>query len=120
MVYCFHLTEWRDRTLGGIRCWRPMQPLARGALSMRERHWTQVRSTSSLVEAEMLRDLLHYEGISGLVQPSDASAYLGVMSPCKVLVRETDASRATAFLDAWEHGEQEQQEAVDIEDGADQ
>ena len=83
---------------------------------MQENHWTQVRTTSSQMEAAMLRDLLESEGITGLVQTSDASAYLGVMSPCRLLVRQADASRATAFLDAWEQGQQESGEAYEPED----
>jgi hypothetical protein len=54
------------------------------------------------MEADMFRDLLATEGITGLVQPSDASAYLGVMSACRVLVRQGDAERALDFLDSWE------------------
>ncbi|MDB5057326.1 MAG: putative prokaryotic signal transducing protein [Chloroflexi bacterium] len=84
---------------------------------MQENHWTQVRTTSSHMEAEMLRDLLEKEGITGLVQTSDASAYLGVMSPCRLLVRQADAARAAAFLDAWEEGQPEPNEPHEYEDG---
>jgi hypothetical protein len=83
---------------------------------MQENHWTQIRSTSSLFEADMLRDLLETEGITGLVQPSDASAYLGVMSPCRVLVRQADAIRASEFLSAWEQSGEEPDEANYLED----
>jgi hypothetical protein len=72
---------------------------------MYDSQWTQVRSTTSLMEADMLRDLLQCEGISGLVQPSDASAYLGAMSPCRLLVKADDAERARAFLDDLEHSD---------------
>jgi len=68
------------------------------------------------MEADMLRDLLEGEGINGLVQPSDASAYLGVMSPCRLMVRQEDAQRASAFLEDWEHGEQDPAEIVGLED----
>lgn len=64
--------------------------------------WTQVASTSSQLEAEMMRDLLVGEGIATLVQTSDAAAYLGVISPSKLLVRRADLDRAAAFLHAWE------------------
>lgn len=67
-------------------------------------HWIQAATASSQVEAEMLRDLLVGEGIASLVQTNDASAYLGVISQCRLMVRQTDADRAAAFLDAWESG----------------
>ena len=69
-----------------------------------EERWTQVATASSQVEAEMLRDLLLGEGIASRVQTNDASAYLGVISMCRLLVREPDVDRAAAFLDAWETG----------------
>ena len=71
---------------------------------MQHYQWAQVASTSSQFEAAMLRDLLASEGITSLVQTSDAVAYLGVISPCTVLVPEPDRDRAAAFLDAWEAG----------------
>jgi hypothetical protein len=83
---------------------------------MQENHWTQIRTTTSQMEADMFRDLLEGEGIAGLVQPSDASAYLGVMSPCRLLVRQGDAARATAFFDAWDEGQQEPGESRRFED----
>lgn len=66
--------------------------------------WTQVATAPSQVEAEMLRDLLLGEGIASMVQTNDASAYLGVISTCRLLVRRPDVDRAAAFLDAWETG----------------
>jgi Putative prokaryotic signal transducing protein len=79
--------------------------------------WTQVATTSSQVEAEMLRDLLVGEGIGSLVQTNDAAAYLGVISQCRVLVREDDLDRAAAFLDAWEASSPPGEENMDAEDG---
>ncbi|HWE60598.1 MAG TPA: DUF2007 domain-containing protein [Chloroflexota bacterium] len=70
----------------------------------RDDQWTQVATAPSQVEAEMLRDLLLGEGIASLIQTNDASAYLGVISICRLLVRRPDMDRATAFLDAWESG----------------
>ena len=61
----------------------------------------QVTNASSQIEAEMMRNLLTGEGIACLVRTSDAVAYLGVMSPCKLLVREADVERASDFLHAW-------------------
>jgi predicted xylose isomerase-like sugar epimerase len=81
---------------------------------MHDNQWTQVRSTTSLIEADMLRDLLEREGISGLVQPSDASAYLGAMSPCRLLVKACDAERAIAYLHDLEHSELDL-ESIDFE-----
>ncbi len=66
----------------------------------------------------MFRELLASEGITGLVQPSDASAYLGVMSPCRVLVRQGDAERALDFLDGWEQGLPQSDGAIDGDDSA--
>lgn len=80
---------------------------------MQQDHWMQVATTSSQVEAEMLRDLLGSEGIASLVQTSDAVAYLGVISPCRILVRQFDADRASAFLHAWEVGTSESFESGD-------
>lgn len=68
-------------------------------------HWTRVATASSQVEAALLRDLLVGEGIASLVQTSDAAAYLGVISPCVLLVRQDDLERASAFLDAWHTAE---------------
>jgi hypothetical protein len=68
------------------------------------------------MEADMFRDLLASEGITGLVQPSDASAYLGVLSPCRVMVRQGDAERALDFLDGWEQSLPHPDEARDGED----
>ena len=67
-----------------------------------DERWTQVATASSQMEAEMLRDLLNGEGIASVVQTSDASAYLGVISPCTLMVRQDDKDRAATFLDAWE------------------
>jgi hypothetical protein len=64
-------------------------------------HWMQVATASSQIEAEMMRNLLTGEGIACLVQTSDAVAYLGVISPCKLLVRDEDMGRASDFLHAW-------------------
>jgi hypothetical protein len=72
---------------------------------MGQTHWTQVATTATQFEAEMLRDLLVGEGIASLVQTSDASAYLGVISPCRILVRDDDVSQATAFIAAWHTAE---------------
>lgn len=83
-------------------------------------HWTQVATASSQVEAEMLRDLLLSEGIASRVQTNDASAYLGVMSMCRLMVREQDVDRAAAFLDAWETGTPFLDDLVEQEDGADE
>ena len=77
---------------------------------MQDNNWTQVTSTRSQLEAEMLRDLLDGEGIASLVQTSDAAAYLGVISPCTLLVRREDRERASAFLDAWESAPVEQED----------
>jgi|NGEPerStandDraft_6_1074524.scaffolds.fasta_scaffold430864_2 hypothetical protein len=74
---------------------------------MQEKKWAQIRSTASLVEADMLKNLLSSEGINALVQPSDASAYLGVMSACRLFVRAEDVAPALAFLDDWERGDRE-------------
>ncbi len=82
---------------------------------MRDSQWTQIRSTTSLIEADMLRDLLQREGISGLVQPCDSSAYLGAMSPCNLLVKAGDAERAMEFLDDLQMSEQDL-ESIDYED----
>lgn len=82
---------------------------------MYDSQWTQIRLTTSLMEADMLKDLLHREGINGLVQPCDASAYLGAMSPCRLLVKAGDAERAIAFLDDLEHSEQDL-ESIEFED----
>jgi hypothetical protein len=83
--------------------------------------WTQVGTASSQVEAEMLRDLLVSEGIGSMVQTSDAAAYLGVISPCRILVRHHDVERASAFLDAWESAEVHIEDGFDVEhDGADE
>jgi hypothetical protein len=82
---------------------------------MYDDQWTQIRSTTSLVEAEMLRDLLQREGITGLVQTSGAYAYLGAMSPCTLLVKTSDAERAIAFLDGLEQSGQNL-ESIDFED----
>jgi hypothetical protein len=68
---------------------------------MAQDHWMQVTNASTQIEAEMMRNLLTGEGIACLVQTSDAVAYLGVMSPCKLLVREADMDRASEFLHAW-------------------
>lgn len=65
----------------------------------------------------MLRDLLVGEGIASLVQTNDAAAYLGVISQCRVLVREDDRDRAAAFLDAWETSSPSGDEMMDGEDG---
>lgn len=81
---------------------------------MDQDQWMQVATASSQLEAEMLRDLLVSEGIGSMVQTSDAAAYLGVMSPSRVLVRQADLTRAAAFLDAWESGEVQ---PADREDG---
>ena len=59
-----------------------------GAMTQDEQ-WIQVATAPSQVEAEMLRDLLVGEGIASLVQTNDASAYLGVISMCRLLVRRT-------------------------------
>lgn len=69
---------------------------------MAQDHWVQVTNASSQIEAEMVRNLLDGEGIASLVQTSDAVAYLGVISPCRVLVRQADLARASEFLHAWE------------------
>lgn len=80
---------------------------------MEQDQWTQVATASSQVEGEMLRDLLVSEGIGSMVQPNDASAYLGVISQCRILVRQADAERAAAFLDAWETAEIHPEEGLD-------
>jgi hypothetical protein len=38
------------------------------------------------------------------------------MSPCRLLVRQGDAARATAFFDAWDEGQQEPGESRRFED----
>lgn len=86
-----------------------------GEMTQEER-WTQVATASSQVEAEMLRDLLLGEGIASRVQTNDASAYLGVISMCRLLVREPDVDRAAAFLDAWETGTPEFDEILEQDD----
>jgi hypothetical protein len=68
---------------------------------MDQTHWTLVATTATQFEAEMLRDLLVGEGIASLVQTSDASAYLGVISQCRILVRDGDVHHAAAFIAAW-------------------
>jgi hypothetical protein len=78
-----------------------------------EEHWAQVATASSQMEAEMLRDLLLGEGIAGRVQTNDAAAYLGVISICRLLVREPDLDRAAAFLDAWQSGTAVDEEMVE-------
>ena len=69
---------------------------------MGQEHWSQVATASSQMEAEMVRNLLTGEGIACLVQTSDAVAYLGVISPCRLLVRDSDLDRAAAFLRDWD------------------
>ncbi len=67
----------------------------------------------------MLRDLLVGEGIGSLVRTSDAAAYLGVISPCKLLVRQEDLDRAASFIKDWEAGEvhyEHQDEEQDVVD----
>lgn len=86
---------------------------------MYDSQWTQIRSTTSLMEADMLRDLLEREGISGLVQPCDASAYLGAMSPCRLLVKSGDAERASTFLDDLEQSELDL-DSIDFEEHGEQ
>ena len=73
---------------------------------MQPEQWVQVATTASQLEAEMLRDILAGEGIRGLVQSSDAAAYLGVISPCRILVPAADQERAAEFLTAWREAEQ--------------
>lgn len=90
-----------------------------GLERMYDSQWTQVRSTTSLMEADMLRDLLRSEGISGLVQPCDASAYLGAMSPCRLLVKAGDAERAIAFLDDLEQSEPDL-DSIEFEDNGEE
>jgi Putative prokaryotic signal transducing protein len=69
-----------------------------------EDHWTEVATTSSQIEAEMLRDLLGSEGIVSVVRTSGAAPFLGVISPCRLLVRQADLDTAAAFVNAWESG----------------
>ena len=49
-----------------------------------------------MAEAELWRGLLDGEGIVALIQPNDASVYLGPNSFCHVLVAAKDAARAIA------------------------
>jgi hypothetical protein len=72
---------------------------------MQPDQWVQVATTASQLEAEMLRDVLGGEGIRSLVQSSDAAAYLGVISPCRILVPAADQERAAEFLVAWREAE---------------
>jgi hypothetical protein len=81
----------------------------------REERWTQVATAPSQMEAEMLRDLLLGEGIPSRVQTNDAAAYLGVISICRLLVREPDMDRAAAFLDAWQSAARVDDEMVNPE-----
>ncbi|HVC82492.1 MAG TPA: DUF2007 domain-containing protein [Chloroflexota bacterium] len=88
---------------------------------MGQDHWAQVATASSQMEAEMVRNLLTGEGIACLVQTSDAVAYLGVISPCRLLVRDADLDRATAFLRAWDEaspeiGHETEYENHDVQD----
>jgi len=83
---------------------------------MGQDHWAQVATASSQIEAEMVRNLLTGEGIACLVQTSDAVAYLGVISPCRVLVREADLDRASAFLHAWDEATPEDPSETEYED----
>jgi hypothetical protein len=68
------------------------------------------------MEAEMVRNLLTGEGIACLVQTSDAVAYLGVISPCRLLVRDADLDRATEFLRAWDESIPELDHQTEYED----
>jgi len=68
----------------------------------RDEQWVQVTTAPSQIEAALMRDLLVGEGMASLVQTSDAAAYLGVISPCVLLVRQSDLDRAQEFLKAWE------------------
>jgi hypothetical protein len=54
-----------------------------------------------LAEAEMWREMLGEEGIVALIQPNDASMFLGPNSFCHVLVASKDAAHAAELVDAW-------------------
>jgi hypothetical protein len=59
----------------------------------------------------MWREMLGEEGIVALIQPNDASMFLGPNSFCHVLVAGQDAAHAAELVDAWsaeaETGEKE-------------
>jgi len=61
-----------------------------------------VATAPSQLVAEMWRGMLHEEGIPAVVQTSDGYAYLGALSPCRVLVAAYQADEARALLDSQE------------------
>ena len=64
--------------------------------------WVQVMPpVPGMAEAEMWRNLLAEEGIVALIQPNDASVYLGANSFCHVLVPAGEAARAADLIASW-------------------
>lgn len=61
-----------------------------------------VATAPSQLVAEMWRGMLHEEGIPAVVQTSDGYAYLGALSPCRVLVSAYQAAAARELLDGLE------------------
>lgn len=57
-----------------------------------------VATAPSQLVAEMWRGMLHEEGIPAVVQTSDGYAYLGALSPCRVLVAAYQADEAHLLL----------------------
>ena len=63
--------------------------------------WARLMTVPGLAEAEMWRGLLAEEGIVALIQPNDASPYLGPQSFCHLLVPAAEAERAADLTRAW-------------------
>jgi hypothetical protein len=59
-----------------------------------------VATAPSQLIAEMWRGMLQEEGIPAVVQTSDGYAYLGALSPCRVLVSAYQADAARSLLEA--------------------
>jgi hypothetical protein len=54
-----------------------------------------------LAEAEMWQNLLAEEGIAALIQPNDASSFLGSQSSCSVFVPAAEEERVRELVASW-------------------
>lgn len=61
-----------------------------------------VATAPNQLVAEMWRGMLGEDGIPAVVQTSDGYAYLGALSPCRLLVSAYQAGAARALIDGRE------------------
>jgi hypothetical protein len=64
-----------------------------------KRKWVHLTTAPDQLSGEMLVDLLHGEGISAMIKPSDAVSFLGVSGmACRILVPNDQLDEARAVL----------------------